>query len=50
MMVYNVPDAPEGLTWETSTVDSITISWAANVGLATGGVPITDYKVYWDAG
>ena len=47
-MAAQVPDAPTDLEATHSSDTSITIEW--NDPGADGGSPVTDFKIYWNAG
>lgn len=47
-MAAQVPDPPTDLQVKASSDISITIEW--NDPLYDGGSPVTDFKIYWNAG
>ena len=48
IMAATVPDEPINLVQIASSPNSITFGWSAPS--YNGGTPVTDYKVYWNAG
>ncbi len=48
VMAATTPSAPLNLQTISSSFNSITFGWSAP--LDNGGTPVTDYKVYWNAG
>lgn len=48
IIAANAPDPPTSLERVYADGSMITIQWAAPV--VTGGIPVIDYKVFWDYG
>jgi hypothetical protein len=48
IVAANAPDPPTDLARVYADGTMITIEWTAP--LATGGIPVIDYKVFWDYG
>ena len=48
IIAANAPDSPTDLARVYADDTQITIEWVAPV--ETGGIPVIDYKVYWDFG